>query len=138
MLLVAAFLLIEFRGVFDRGTAGRVAMVQGHFWVGIAILALLALGFLTPLFGWFAYEEIGGKFAEKAHEALANFMLAVVLVHLAGVFVGSLAHRENLVRAMVLGVKRAAPQEAIERPYTPMAVVLFVWVAIVVYWLLRQ
>ena len=81
---------------------------------------------------------LGGKFAEKAHEALANFMLAVVLVHLAGVFVGSLAHRENLVRAMVLGVKRAAPQEAIERPYTPMAVVLFVWVAIVVYWLLRQ
>ena len=105
---------------------------------GIAILALLALGILTPLFGWFAYEEIGGKFAEKAHEALANFMLAVVLVHLTGVFVGSLAHRENLVRAMVLGVKRAAPQEAIERPYTPMAVVLFVWVAIVVYWLLRQ
>jgi len=105
---------------------------------GIAILALLALGFLTPLFGWFAYEEIGGKFAEKAHEALANFMLAVVLVHLAGVFVGSLAHRENLVRAMVLGAKRGAPQEAIEQPYYAAAVVLLVWVAIAVYWLLRS
>jgi len=105
---------------------------------GIAILALLALGILTPLLGWCTYEEIGGKFVEKAHEALANLMLAVVLVHLAGVFVGSLAHRENLVRAMVLGVKRGAPQEAIGRPYTAAAVVLLVWVAVAVYWLLRS
>ena len=41
VLMVAAYLLIEFRGVFERGTSGRVAMVQGHFWVGIAILALM-------------------------------------------------------------------------------------------------
>ncbi len=41
VLMVAVFVLIEFRGVFDRGTPGRVAMVQGHFWVGIAILALM-------------------------------------------------------------------------------------------------
>ena len=41
VLMVAAYLLIEFRGVFERGTSGRVAMVQGHFWVGITILALM-------------------------------------------------------------------------------------------------
>lgn len=41
VLMVAAYLLIEFRVVFDRGTAPRAAMVQGYFWVGIAILALM-------------------------------------------------------------------------------------------------
>lgn len=41
LLLVAAFLLIEFRGEFPRGSAARTAMVQGHFWAGLAILALM-------------------------------------------------------------------------------------------------
>ncbi len=41
VLLVAAFILIEFRGEFARGSLGRTVMVQGHFWVGIAILALM-------------------------------------------------------------------------------------------------
>lgn len=41
LLLVAAFLLIEFRGEFSRGSAARTAMVQGHFWAGLAILALM-------------------------------------------------------------------------------------------------
>lgn len=49
VLMVAAFLLIEFRGVFDRGTPARVAMVQGHFWVGIAILALMLPRLLLAL-----------------------------------------------------------------------------------------
>ena len=41
LLMVAVFVLIEFRGEFERGTAARTFMVQGHFWVGLAILALM-------------------------------------------------------------------------------------------------
>lgn len=41
LLMAAAFLLIEFRGEFERGSAGRTFMVQGHFWVGLAIFALM-------------------------------------------------------------------------------------------------
>jgi cytochrome b561 len=40
ILIVAAYLLIEQRGVFPRGSAERAAMVQGHFWVGITVFVL--------------------------------------------------------------------------------------------------
>lgn len=41
LLIFAAYLLIEQRGLFPRGSGGRVAMMQGHFWVGIAIFVLV-------------------------------------------------------------------------------------------------
>ena len=42
LLVAAAYLLIEERGLFPRGSGARTAMLQGHFWVGLSIL-LLAL-----------------------------------------------------------------------------------------------
>ena len=39
-LVAAGYLLIEQRGIFPRGSAGRAAMFQGHYWVGISILML--------------------------------------------------------------------------------------------------
>ena len=40
-LVLAAYLLIEQRGLFPRGSAARAAMVQGHFWAGIGVFALV-------------------------------------------------------------------------------------------------
>ncbi|PRH82568.1 cytochrome b [Arenimonas caeni] len=52
VMLVLAFVFIEGRENFDRGTAERAAMAQAHFWAGIAILALmlprLLLAFSRP------------------------------------------------------------------------------------------
>jgi superoxide oxidase len=42
VLVLAAYLLIEQRGLFPRGTPQRAAMVQAHFWVGLSILLLAA------------------------------------------------------------------------------------------------
>lgn len=40
LLIGVAYLLIEQRGLFARGSVGRTAMIQGHFWTGLTIFIL--------------------------------------------------------------------------------------------------
>jgi cytochrome b561 len=42
LLVLLAYLAIEQRGQFERGTAARAAMVQSHFWLGLTVFALAA------------------------------------------------------------------------------------------------
>lgn len=86
--------------------AGSPQHYLGHNPAGSwAIYALLALGTLAGASGYATYNDLGGHWMEELHEGIANTLLAVVVVHLAGVFVSSLLHRENLVRSMWTGYK---------------------------------
>jgi cytochrome b len=117
---------------------GRAPHATGHNPAGgWAIVALLALGLLSGATGWLTYNEIGGEVFGELHEGLATAMLVVVLVHLAGVVVGSLAHRENLARAMLTGLKRGLPDEAISGARPLAAIALAGWVAVCAWWLAR-
>ena len=96
---------------------------------GWAIVALLGLAVATAVAGWCNYNEIGGHLVEEVHEGLAAGMLFVVIVHLVGVFSGSLMHGENLVRAMLDGRKQGNPDEALPSARPLAALMLLLWVA---------
>lgn len=102
---------------------------------GWAIVLLLGFGIATGLVGWAMYNELGGDWLEELHEGLAETMLIVVFIHLAGVLSGSLLHGENLVRAMLTGRKQGQPDAAIPSARPLAAILLIVWVAAASLWL---
>ncbi len=89
--------------------AGRERRYLGHNPAGGAmVLALMsviaALGFTGWLMGVHGYR--GEEWLEELHETLANGLLVLVALHLAGVILASRRHGENLVKAMLTGRKR--------------------------------
>lgn len=93
-----------------RMLAARAERHLGHNPAGGAmIVALLAMLALTAGSGWLMTTDRfwGVGWVEKLHEVSAWLTLALVGLHVAGVVLSSLAHRENLVRAMITGRKRA-------------------------------
>jgi cytochrome b len=102
----------------------RAARYLGHNPAGGAMVVALMLSLtLTGLSGVAVYgaQELSGPLAsllgglsagwahalEDVHEVLANLTFLLVLLHLAGVALASLQHGENLVRAMITGLKRS-------------------------------
>jgi cytochrome b len=101
-----------------------------------AIYLLLALTVVAGISGWLAYNEFGGSMTEHVHEAAANSMLALVVLHIAGVVVGGIAHRENLALAMLTGRKLGDRSEAIKSARFGWAIVLVGWAGLAI-WLSR-
>ncbi len=105
----------------------------GHNPAGaLAIVVLLGLTLLTALSGWAGEAELAGEWLTELHEGVANLMMAVVLVHIAGVIVGSRLHHENLVASMFTGRKPGPPDAAIRRAWHAVAVLMLV--AVLGFW----
>ncbi|HRK79479.1 MULTISPECIES: cytochrome b/b6 domain-containing protein [unclassified Acidovorax] len=86
----------------------------GHNPAGaLAIVAILGTALLLVASGHASYAELGGDWLSEVHEALANVLMALVVLHIAAVFLTSLLHRENLVRAMLTGKKMVAAGQEI-------------------------
>jgi cytochrome b len=99
----------------------------GHNPAGaVAIVGLLTLAALVSVTGWATYEGIRGLSSEDLHELLANAMLALVVVHVAGVLLGSWLERENLVTAMFTGRKLGPLSRAITSSRAWVAALLLV------------
>jgi cytochrome b len=76
---------------------------------GVMIVALLTTFVATSVTGVMmtTYAFWGAKWVEEVHEALAYSMLGLIALHVLGVVVSSVMHRENLVKAMFTGRKQA-------------------------------
>lgn len=83
---------------------GHPARYLGHNPTGAA-MAVALLGGLTAtaLTGVVALDH---KWMEGVHETIAYATLFLIPLHLLGVAIASLQHKENLVRAMIDGYKR--------------------------------
>lgn len=90
-----------------RGSEGRYL---GHNplggWMIVALLTLIAL---VGGSGWLYTTDRywGVEWVEELHHTLANILLGLIAVHVAGVLFASWRHRENLIGAMFHGRKRA-------------------------------
>jgi len=108
----------------------------GHNPAGaVVIVGFLILGLLVPLSGWATLNERGGESLEEIHEWLAQAMLVLVGVHVAGVLIASHLHRAPLVRAMVTGYKRGNAGQAIRRTWWSVASALLL--AVGTFWALQ-
>jgi cytochrome b len=105
----------------------------GHNPAGsVAIWLLLILGVASGVSGVMVFEEVGGDVLEEIHDIVSYAMLAVVAVHVFGVLLSSLLHRENLVLSMVTGLKSDGQHEGVNRSYAWLGVIMLV--AVVAFW----
>lgn len=82
---------------------GLLAVLVALVVTGIIVLGGVAKEGPLAAFTTFAY----GGTAKEVHEVLAFGLLGLVALHVTGIVVESLRTRENLVRAMLTGAKRA-------------------------------
>ena len=100
---------------------------------GWAVLALLAVVALAVGTGWVTYQDDSAELWGALHALAGNGIMVLVGLHVAAVIATGLLHRENLVRAMVNGYKRARSGEGIPGAFTLLglvlgcAVVAFTW-----------
>ena len=74
------------------------------------IMGLIVVVSVTSFTGWmYALDAFWGVgCVEETHEVASHLMLIMVIGHILGVIYASVRHRENLVRSMLCGKKRAA------------------------------
>lgn len=97
--------VIEYLGEIARGQPRRYL---GHNPAGGAmVLALLASAAAAAVSGWAMTTDAlwGAAWIEDLHELLAYGTVTLAALHVAGVILAAIQHRENLVRAMITGRK---------------------------------
>jgi cytochrome b len=110
--------------------AGRPEHHIGHNPAGaLGIITLLGATVLLVATGWATDNHVGGDPTEELHEAVANIMLVLVMLHVVAVLASSWLHRENLIGAMLHGHKAGTADEAIRKPWRGVAAVLLAAVA---------
>ncbi len=76
---------------------------------GAMILALMLTLAGIGISGWMMGLDAlwGADWVEELHEGLVSTALVLIVLHVSGVVFSGLRHHENLVRAMITGLKRA-------------------------------
>ena len=129
-LFKASEVVAYFTSLKDPGTKQYL----GHNPAGsMAIWLLLTLGVISGVTGVMVLQDVGGDPVVEWHDWVSEAMLVVIVLHVLGVIISSVMHRENLVRSMVTGYKIGKPEQAIHYAYTWLGVAILVAAAL--FWL---
>jgi cytochrome b len=91
-------LLLRAKRYLGHNPAGGVMVVA----LLLAISGIATTGYMMTTDAYWGVEWV-----EEAHGTLVNLTLALIGLHIAGVILASIEHKENLARAMITGRKRA-------------------------------
>ena len=122
---ISSYLLSLFRG--------KPEHYLGHNPAGsVAVWLLLALGLFVCTTGVMALQDDASDLVVDMHGLATNVMLGVIALHLVGVLVSSIVHRENLVRSMISGCKSAESEAGVPRAYSWLGVLIVA--AVILFW----
>jgi len=112
---------------------GKAAHYLGHNPAGsVSVWLLLALGLFICVTGVLALQDDASDLVVEMHGISTNIMLGVIVLHILGVVVSSILHRENLVVAMFTGFKQDGSNEGIKQAYGWLGVLMMI--AVVIFW----
>lgn len=118
-----AALVGYFKGLFTGGQRPVAGHNPASSWVAIVLMGL-ALG--LGVTGYLMTSSGNAEAYEEFHELLANTFLAIVVLHIGGVVLHSLRHRDGFALSMVDGHKQQVePAETISGT-RPVAGLLFI------------
>lgn len=132
---VTAYLKGLLNGEADRHIGHNPAGGWAIFAILLLSLLIAITGFLTfggeeghgPLAGFISYDV--GRFMKEAHEVFASLLMALVVLHVGGVIIESLFHKENLVRAMITGYKPSNDEPVKVGVYILVGIIIFFSIA---------
>ena len=96
-------------GYLRDSLARKAKRYIGHNPAGGAMVITLILTITVVIVTGIAMTTqafFGVEWVEEVHEAATNLALVLIALHVGGVIFASFEHRENLVKAMITGLKR--------------------------------
>ncbi len=102
----------------------------GHNPAGaVSIVLILGLVLFISATGYLSYNDEGGDWPLKFHELASNVLLVVIGLHIFGVALSSIMHKENLVKSMWSGFKSGPANQAIDSPHWLLALLIVFGIA---------
>ena len=105
----------------------------GHNPLGsVAVWLLLGNGLFICITGVMALQDDASDTIVSLHGIATNIMLVLIALHLAGVVLSSIMHRENLVLSMITGYKFDADQPGIKSNFIWLGIIMLL--IILIFW----